>query len=256
METFVLSHSSIAFKHVGCGIPLVLVHGFPLDHRIWDKIVPLLENDFELILPDLRGFGQSKSHDVDFSLSNMADDIAELLDRLGLRQVLMAGHSMGGYVALAFVRSYPDRLLGVGLIASQTNADTLEKKESRYLTLKQVEHSGVEIIAGSMAGKLTSDPQLQAELHGIIMSQPKAGIENAIRALAERPDQNLLLDTLRIPLLVIHGESDELIPVKRAVEVSEAAANAKLVVIPNIGHMPMLEAPEKTASAIRWFMSN
>jgi 3-oxoadipate enol-lactonase len=255
METFLLSRSSLAIYHVGRGTPLVLVHGYPLDHRIWVKIIPWLEKDFELILPDLPGFGQSKSPDAEFSLSDMADDLAELLDLLGLHQVVMAGHSMGGYVALAFARSYPDRLLGLGLIASQTNSDTPEKRESRYLSLLQVEQSGVGVIADGMAGKLTSDPQLQAELHEIIMSQPEAGIKNAIKALAERPDQNSLLDTFQAPLLVVHGDSDELIPVERAVEVSESAANTKLVIIPKIGHMPMLEAPEKTAAAIHWFKS-
>jgi 3-oxoadipate enol-lactonase len=253
METLVLPHSSIAYKRCGHGNPLVLLHGYPLDHRIWDPILPLLENDFELIIPDLRGFGESKTIEVGYSLSEMADDVANLVERIGFPKVLMAGHSMGGYVSLAFACSFPDRLLGVGLISSQAIADTPEKKESRYLSVILLQESGKESIANSMVGKLTSNPILQGQLYEIIMSQSEAGIMNAIKALAERPDQTSLLGTLDVPLLVVHGDSDDLIPLERAVEDGQAARNSNLVVIAKAGHMPMLEYPEDTASALRWF---
>jgi 3-oxoadipate enol-lactonase len=252
METLALSRSSIAYVCCGQGKPLVLLHGYPLDHRIWDGLVPLLEHDFQLIIPDLRGFGQSKPIQDRCSISEMADDIAELIGHLDLSKVLIAGHSMGGYVSLAFARAYPDQLLGLGLIASQAIADSPDKKESRYLAVKQLEEFGVEIIAKNMAGKLTSSLLLQKKLYEMMISQPEAGIKNAIQALAGRPDQTSLLGSLGIPVLVVHGDSDELIPVEQAWEVSKAAPKSNLVIIPKTGHMPMLEFPDETASALRW----
>lgn len=123
METVILHNAVIEYKCLGTGQPLVLLHGFPLDIGVWDAILPLLEHQYEIIIPNLRGFGKSESRTGEYSLSNMADDVADLLDHIGLEKSIIAGHSMGGYVALAFARSYPDRLLGLGLISSQVIAD-------------------------------------------------------------------------------------------------------------------------------------
>jgi 3-oxoadipate enol-lactonase len=253
METLNLPNSTISYIRCGHGNPLVLLHGYPLDRRIWDPILPLLENDFELIIPDLRGFGESKTIDDSYSISEMADDVAKLVEMIGFPKVFLAGHSMGGYVSLAFARSYPDKLCGLGLISSQAIADTPEKKASRYFSLKQLQESGKESIANPMVGKLTSNSMLQNQIYNIILSQSEPGIKCAIQALAERPDQTSLLGKLEIPVLVVHGDSDELIPVGQAVEDSQAAGNSNLVVIAKAGHMPMLEYPEDTASALRWF---
>ncbi len=106
----------------------MLIHGFPLDHTSWNEVATLLENDFDLILPDLRGFGQSTTVETPYTMSDMADDLAGLLDHLGIEKVALAGHSMGGYVALAFAKKYPQRVSGLGLVASQAAADSPERK--------------------------------------------------------------------------------------------------------------------------------
>ena len=160
----------------GSGTPLVLLHGFPLDSGIWAPVVPLLENDFELILPDLRGFGGSLSNTADYSLSDMADDVIQLLDHLGIEKAVIAGHSMGGYIALAFAKSYPERLLGLGLISTQVLPDTPERKESRYQTVAQVEEFGLEPLVKNMAEKLTLDSSLREVLSNLMRHQPKAGV--------------------------------------------------------------------------------
>src|SRR5690606_26707198 len=100
----------LAYARRGKGSPLVLLHGYPLDHHIWDAVTPLLENEFDLILPDLRGFGQSTTVETPYTLDDFAADIAGLLDQLGIPKAALAGHSMGGYVALAFVNRYPERV--------------------------------------------------------------------------------------------------------------------------------------------------
>jgi 3-oxoadipate enol-lactonase len=254
MNNVKLSHSSIAYSRHGQGKPLVLLHGYPLDHRIWDDLIPYLEMDFDILLPDLRGFGQSTANENGYTLSDMAEDIAELLQHLELPKAVIVGHSMGGYVSLAFARSFPENIFGLGLVASQAIADSPDRRESRYKDIKQVELSGVDYIAKNMPGKLTSSPQIQESLYGIIMSQPEAGIKNALGALAERPDQTSLLGRIIVPISIVHGNLDKLIPVERAFEMNKLVPLSKLIVIDNAGHMPMLESPEKTASAIRWLI--
>ena len=108
----------LAFERRGHGIPLVLIHGYPLDHTIWNPVVPLLENDFDLILPDLRGFGESSTPGASSLMADMAEDIAALLDYLKIKKAAIVGHSMGGYVTLAFARGFAGRMLGLGLVAS------------------------------------------------------------------------------------------------------------------------------------------
>ena len=110
----------LAYERRGKGMPMALLHGYPLDHSIWAPLVPLLEDDFDLILPDLRGFGESQAVGTDFAMADYAADVAGLLGQLGIQKAAVVGHSMGGYVALAFMRAYPASVLGLGLVSSQT----------------------------------------------------------------------------------------------------------------------------------------
>src|SRR5690349_4074835 len=132
MEKVSVNGLTMAYSRHGEGTPLVLIHGYPLDHSIWQDLLPLLQGEFEVILPDLRGFGMSAATAAPYGMTHMADDIAGLLDRLEIETAAVAGHSMGGYVALAFAGKYPQRLSGLGLVASQTLADPPERKQGRY----------------------------------------------------------------------------------------------------------------------------
>jgi pimeloyl-ACP methyl ester carboxylesterase len=168
-------------------------------------------------------------------------------------KALIAGHSMGGYIALAFAKSYPDRLLGLGLVATQVLPDTSERKLSRYRTVDQVKEFGLEPLAKTMAEKLTSNSSLQVELSNLIRQQPKEGVVRALKALAERPDQSSTLKLLQAPVVIVHGDADMLIPVDRAREMKDLKPDAFLVVIPKAGHMPMMEYPSETAAAFQGF---
>src|SRR5512141_994323 len=133
---------NIAYARRGTGVPLVLIHGYPLDHSIWDNVVPLLERNFDVIVPDLRGFGRSDVMEADDSIVDYASDIAGLLTHLKIQKAYLAGHSMGGYVALAFAREYEPRVAGLAMVSSQVLADPPERKEARYATAKQVAAQG------------------------------------------------------------------------------------------------------------------
>lgn len=241
----------IAYARKGTGKPLVLVHGYPLDHTIWDKIVSLLENDFDIIFPDLRGFGQSDVVESQYKILDMATDIAGLLDQLGFKKAAIAGHSMGGYISLAFARAYPDRVTGLGLIASQALADPPENKIGRYDAAEEIMKTGVEPVAEGMSTKLTPDERVQAYVRGLIAAQHPAGLAGALKAMAERDDSSSILSSFQFPVVLIHGKADELIPVQRAQEIKSAIPHATLIELSSVGHMPMMENPQATATALK-----
>lgn len=251
MEKVNINNVTLAYERRGRGTPLVLLHGYPLDHTIWNETAPFLEDQFDLILPDLRGFGDSTTVDSPYTMDSIAADIAGLLNHLGIEKTAIAGHSMGGYVALTFARLYPARVRGLGLISSQVPADPPDRKEGRYATAAQVSENGTVGVVEAMTPKLSTDQRVQSIVRGIMEKQSAAGVIGALKAMAERLDSTELLAAFKFPVVVLHGDADALIPAERAREVKAALAQAELAVLPGVGHMPMLEAPEATAAALR-----
>jgi pimeloyl-ACP methyl ester carboxylesterase len=189
-------------------------------------------------------------------MTDLAADLAALLDQLGIAGAVVAGHSMGGYVALAFARAYPERVLGLGLVASQAVADPPDRKAARYQAAEQVEKNGVADVAASMPGKLTADAGLQAKLKELIARQTPAAVAAALRAMAERPDATPALAGFDFPVACVHGLADELIPIERAYEVKKAARHGHVMGIESAGHMPMMEAAEATARGLVKFLGS
>jgi len=229
----------------------VLIHGYPVDHTIWEQVGSLLENDFDLILPDLRGFGQSGTIRTPYSLADMAADLVALMDSLKIEKAVVAGHSMGGYISLAFARAYPERVMGLGLVASQSLDDTPEKKAGRFHEAEQVLAHGIGEVANGMTTKATADPILQARLNELILQQQPEGLAGALRAMAERPDSTDILSSFNFPVAIIHGLEDKIIPIERARDVQAVVKIGYLVEIAGVGHMPMMEAPQITAKALK-----
>ena len=251
METLTVNNIRLAYERRGTGTPLVLLHGYPLDHHLWDEVAPLLVDTFELILPDLRGFGESSTVDSFYTMEDIASDIAALLDHLEIQKAAIAGHSMGGYVALAFARLFPERVSGLGLVSSQVLADAPDRKEGRYKSAAEVADKGIASVVETMTPKFTSNPQLQQFARESMERQQPAAYIGSLKAMAERVDSTPLLSTLQIPVVLVHGDADQLIPIDRAREVKAAIANAHLVEISGAGHMPMMESAEKTAEALK-----
>jgi 3-oxoadipate enol-lactonase len=254
MLTVDLNGVHVAYERSGRGTPLVLIHGYPLDHSIWNPIVPLLEPFFDLILPDLRGFGQSSVDHSRYQLNDLAGDIAALLIHLEIQQAAIAGHSMGGYVALAFARQHPLLISSLGLMSSQATADSPEKRTDRFQAAERVEANGVSEVADSMPALLTVDPEIQALLKEIILHQPPAGVAGALRAIADRPDSTDILSSFDHPVAIIHGLEDSLIPVERARAGRSLVKTGSLVEIEGASHMPMMEAPGATADGLRYLL--
>ncbi len=251
MQKININRIELAYERRGSGTPLVLLHGFPLDHHTWDFVAPLLEGTFDLILPDLRGFGQSTTVDEMHTLDAFASDIEGLLDHLGIQKAAVTGHSMGGYVALAFAQLYPDRIRGLGLVSTQTLSDPPDRKEGRYKSAAEVAEKGTSGVVDTMTPKFTSDESLQRSARKIMERQKPAAYIGALKAMAERMDTSSLLASATYPVVIIHGDKDSIIPVDRAREAKSALPDAHFVELPGVGHLPMMEAVKETAEALK-----
>jgi pimeloyl-ACP methyl ester carboxylesterase len=256
MQKQMINDINIAYERREVGTPLVLIHGFPLDHTTWDGMISHLEGQADVILPDLRGLGQSDitrpgAPQGAYTVADMAADIAGLLDALQIEKAVIVGHSMGGYVALAFARAYPQRLAGLGLVSTQVLADNDERKAGRYATAEQVAAQGVGVVADGMAPKLSANPDLVPAIRELILRQPAAGVIGALKAMAERPDSTELLAALKVPVAIVVGQADALIPADRSREMKAILPQAVLIELPGVGHSPMLEAPLETAQALK-----
>ena len=251
MDKVKVNGIEIAYDRRGTGALLVLLHGFPLDHHLWDEVAPLLGDTFDLILPDLRGFGESTTVDTPYTMDDYASDIAGLLDHLGVQKAAIVGHSMGGYVALAFARLYPERVSGLGLVSSQAPADPPERKEGRYKSAADVADKGIGGVVEAMTAKFTPDPRLQTVAREMMERQQPAAYIGALKAMAERADSTALLSSFAFPVVIVHGDADALIPIDRAREAKAAIPHAQLVELKGVGHIPMMEAVNETADALK-----
>jgi 3-oxoadipate enol-lactonase len=243
------------FEQFGHGNPIIFLHGYPLDHTIWLPLVPLMEKETRLILPDLRGHGQSPYPAGTYSMQLMAMDILVLMDKLNIPQAVLAGHSMGGYVALSFARDYPERLAGLALVASHCFADSPEQQKNRLETAHKVEQfCRVDFIAESMILNLTADPSLQEGLKKLMLNARPNGVAGVLRGMAKREGTCDVFRTLNKPVVFVAGEKDQLIPLQRSKEMATGLKKSWLEIIPNAGHMPMLEAPSLVAKVFLSFL--
>jgi 3-oxoadipate enol-lactonase len=238
------------YEEIGCGIPLILLHGFPLDHSIWYPVVEQLKDRARLILPDLRGHGKSPAVGDSFSMRMMADDVARLMDDLKINKAILVGHSMGGYISFAFAAAFPGRLSGLGLVATQSVGDTLERRQTRYKTIEDVRKHGLAPFAKEMTQKLTNHPDLSSQVERMILASSPQGVIGALKGIAERADSTEILSAISVPSVVISGKEDVIIPLQRAEMMAQMLGHAWLIEIPHAGHLPMLEAPQETADAL------
>jgi pimeloyl-ACP methyl ester carboxylesterase len=233
---------------------LVLLHGYPFEHTMWEKVVPRLPRDIKILTPDLRGFGQTHLPPDEPSLDLMADDIAKLLDGEKIPQAVLAGFSMGGYVTLSFAERYPERVNGLALINSQTLADTEEVRAGRRTIIQRVRQEGLRAATDAAMPKLFAPANAKPELVRYPLDGAKkagvTGITWALEAMARRPDRTAVLQRLAVPRLILHTEEDKFIPVERARNLAKQIPEAVYLEIPVVGHCSPLEAPEEVIKAL------
>ena len=234
---------SMHVEIVGEGKPIVLLHGVGLDHTIWLEMAQLYQDQARFVLVDLRGEGQSETGNANHTLEQMAEDVLGVLNQLELDQVLLGGHSMGGYIALAFAEKQPERLAGLALIASNAGSDSDEKKAQRYADAEAILKHGSHVLANSMSPKLSFDPKIQEYTRKLIAATDPQGLANTQFAIAQRPERLKVLAALACPVLIAAGKEDQIVPAAAVQAMIQANPKAHSVFIPGAGHMPMMEAP-------------
>src|SRR5687767_3075163 len=143
-----------AYDDVGVGHAVVLIHGYPFNRSLWTEQAEALTSRFRVVTPDLRGFGESDSSEGPVTMNRMAQDVAKLMDYLGIEQAVIGGLSMGGYVALAFVKQFPSRVKALVLADTRAQADTEEGKQTRVQQAEKALSEGMAGIADAMLPKL------------------------------------------------------------------------------------------------------
>ncbi|MCS7251277.1 MAG: alpha/beta fold hydrolase [Anaerolineae bacterium] len=244
----------------GHGTPVLWIHGFPLGRWLWDPQVEALGAVARSIAVDLRGFGGSSVPEGSYTMDSYAADLRGLLDILGIDQAVLAGLSMGGYVAFAFYAAYPERVRGLILADTRHQADTPEVRANRYAVIERIRAEGtraaVEAFLPRLFGGTTQRerPERVETLRRKMMTNPAAGLIGALQAMAERPDRTDLLPSIRVPTLVIVGEEDAVTPPDVARQMAEGIPQARVVVIPRAGHLANVEAPEAFNEAVWAFL--
>lgn len=254
----------LAYQDRGTGPVLILLHGFPLDGRMWEYQLDGLSDCARLIVPDHRGFGQSapSSGEVAFSIETLADDVNALARHLKLDSFVLAGFSMGGYVALAYAKKYSKSLRGLILVDTKADGEAPEGKEARNKMIELAKKEGSAAVAEQMLPKLLAPdslkhrPQLANEVREIGKSQSAATIATTVAAMRDRADQNATLASLDVPALVIVGENDAVTPVAAAEKMQKALRKAELAIIRGAGHTSPMEQPEQVNQAIRKFLQS
>lgn len=240
----------------GSGSALVLLHGFCETGIIWHDIANALSADYLVIVPDLPGFGETEASAE--SLEEWAVSLHQaILPITKNNKVTLVGHSMGGYVALAFAQLFPDMVAALGLFHSSALQDAPEKKENRYKTIDFINKYGVkpfvkEIIPGIYAPDAPKE-WIKQSLE-IALDLPKEGIIKALKAMAERPDRTDLLKNLKVPILVVAGKYDALIPLQTQAEQALLAEKSQFVILEKSGHMGIYEEAEKSLLTVSQFM--
>lgn len=245
----------------GKGPAILLIHGYPLDHTIWEHPLGNLEG-WTRVAPDLRGMGQSDAPDLGYSMQTYAEDLLALLTALGIERAVVCGLSMGGYVAFEMLRRARARVRGLILVDSRAEADTPEGRKARDAAAQQAREGGAAAIAEAMLPKLLArtpmpgQAELREKVRRMMVATPVAGILGALGALKDRPDSMPLLPTLDgLPTLVIVGEDDQITPVTSARAMAAAVPGAQVKVIPNAGHLAPIEQPETVTRTLTEFLA-
>ncbi len=241
------------------GDAIVLLSGFPLSRAIWNAQVETLSAKYRVIRPDLRGLGASSVPDGPYLMETLAGDIAAVLDALGIERVALAGHSLGGFVAVAFARMYSERLSHLALICSRLNADSPETVRTRYELADRAEaERSITPVTQWYAPKLLVegvDAGVAQRAKALMDATPYRGAGALLRGMAVRDEGFDIAPELDLPVLVLAGGKDPLISIEGARETAAAFPNAELVVCESSGHLPMMEEPARVTGALEEWLS-
>lgn len=252
---------TMAYDDNGAGPAVLLIHGFPLNRRMWlPQAEALAAAGYRVITPDLRGFGESDVPDSGYSMELFADDMIALLDHLGIERAIVGGMSMGGYVLLNMLERYRQRIAAACFIVTRSGADDEAGKAKRLAMARDVATFGSQVVADIFAKLLFADetmknrPELPAQVAGWMRATDPLGVAGGLLAMADRKDSTPLLGNLRLPALVIGAEEDRAIPLENVGIFTAALPQSTSCVIPGAGHMVNMEQPEAFNACLLEFL--
>ncbi|MBV9718574.1 MAG: alpha/beta fold hydrolase [Candidatus Eremiobacteraeota bacterium] len=241
---------------------VVMIHGFPLTRAVWQVHGDELAQTYRVLRIDLRGAGSSSVPEGPYLMERLAADVAAALDALNIERAAMIGHSMGGYVALAFARMFTERITRLALVAGRLRADTPGEAAARRELADRVERAGTPEPAiaaylprlfGSQSA--TARPHVVERAHEIARANSAAGVAATLRGMALRASSEDIVSDLDIPMLTIAGASDRVVQMDEARDIARRFPRGRLVVCEQSGHLPMLEEPERVSDALRAWLS-
>jgi len=262
MAAVTLGDVTIGYDDIGRGDPVVFVHGQPFDRSMWQPQIDAFADRHRVVVADLRGFGQSTVVPDTTPFRAFADDIAALLDHLGIDRVVLCGLSMGGQIVMEFQRLYPRRVRGLVLADTSAAAETDQGKAMRYDLADRLVREGIEEYADEVLPKMVAPANIDAmpavakHVSTMMRGTSPVGAAAALRSRAERPGYLDLLSALPIPALVVVGDQDEFTPVDVASDMRGRIPDATLAVIEGAGHMPNLERTEEFNAVLRHFLDH
>lgn len=251
----------IAYDDAGSGPVVVLLHGYPFNRSLWRAQVTALQENYRVIVPDLRGHGATAIMPGPATMEQMAGDIAGLLDNLNIEQATIGGLSLGGYVALAFYRLFPFRVLSLILAATRAQGDSDEAKQNREVQAAKARNEGMEGIADALLPKLLTAetvakrPEIVKHLRGMMASTNPEGAAAALQGMATRQDQTSFLSEIAAPTLILVGSEDAITPPADAELMHREIKGSRLEIIAGAGHVVNLEQPEEFNAAVLRFLS-
>jgi 3-oxoadipate enol-lactonase len=248
----------LAFDDVGAGPCVVLIHGHPFDRSLWSPQVGVLATMFRVIAPDLRGFGASPVTPYRVTLREYAEDVEELLARLGVARAAVVGLSMGGLVAMDLATTHPDRWWALGLVTTTAEPPTARERAVRRERADLVERDGMQVLVDYMHTGLYgpgADQELRSRVDAMMASAPVTGAAAALRGRAERPDYRPRLRELDMPAFVCTGSDDPWSNEAVTAEIIAHLRHPELFVVEGAGHLPNLEAPDVFTSRLLDFLT-
>jgi 3-oxoadipate enol-lactonase len=252
----------IAFEEHGDGKPVILLHAFPLNRRMWEpQIEALISENCRVILPDLRGFGESQNFSDINTIEDSAQDIAELMDMLDIKRAIIGGLSMGGFVTFYLYKMFPEKFAGIILCDTHPGADTEEKRGYRFDLIEGIEKNGVEVLIDKMLPNLFSENTktnrtvLVEKVEQVYRNVPSQTAIAALRGMAGRKDNTNLVNEISVPACLIFGDEDDPAILRTAEEMSQIIPAAKYFRIQNAGHYSNLEQPYEFNKALIEFVN-
>lgn len=255
-------NAELAVADVGHGEPLLFVHAFPLNRRMWAPQLSALSSGARCVAPDLRGFGESTAGTTEWTVDRFADDLACVLDHLKIPRATVCGLSLGGYITLAFWRRHRDRVRALVLADTRATADDGKARQKRRDTIAAAHEKGArEVAVGSMEGLLGKTTRARggepvALAQSILEEARVEGVAGASEAMMNRPDSTPDLAGISVPTLVVVGNEDALTPVQDSRAMAEAIPGARLEIIQEAGHLSNLERPAAFNLLLREFVSS